>query len=339
MSKFVKIKKEFQMKKLNRTMMTSEMRNAKVFLPILLILTVFFSIPPCFAQEEDKQIRLRGGQDFEFSIAPEKESYSVNESIRFKVKGNQDFFLYLFSVNQDQNTAVLLIPGSKQKGNKYKKGKTFTVPNHPLEFVSDTPGTEKIIAFASTKYIHMDTRKYRRTGEFMITDLTQFKSQEKAFKMLVIKKKKKKDESQYTLKELSININSPHFPIDLDSTEKTTVFINTSKASYRTGEVVSFGFGADQNGFISLYSVSPGDKVSFLKSLPVEENRLYALKARAISPAGNHALVAVFSDERPGWHRHKNVADLAGVSFIQSKDVALIPDDRSPSATVKFFVK
>lgn len=326
------------MKKLNRKMRTPARRNVKVFLSILLILMVIFSIPLCFAQEEDKQIQLRGGQEFAFSIAPEKKFYSVNESIRFNVKGNKDFFLYLFSVNQDQNTAVLLIPGSRQKGNKYKKGKTFTVPNHPLEFVSDTPGTEKIIAFASTKYIHMDTQRYRKSGEFMIADLAQFKSQEKAFKMLVIKKKKK-NESQYVLKELSININSPDFPIDSDSTEKATVFINTRKASYRTGEIVNFGFGADRNGFISLYSVSPGDKVSFLKSLPVEENRLYALKAKAVRPAGDHALVAVFSDERPGSHRHKNLADLTGISYSQSKDVVLIPDNRPPFATVRFLVK
>ena len=81
---------------------------------------------PVAAQEDADQKALqmrhtRADGDFKVYFQPVKAVYHVDEEIKFKIKGNRDFFLYLFSINTAEDRAVLLIPSYLQKGNKYKE--------------------------------------------------------------------------------------------------------------------------------------------------------------------------------------------------------------------------
>jgi hypothetical protein len=107
------------------------------------------------------------------NFKPGKEVYHVNEPIEFSVKGDRDFFLYLFSISP-AGEAVLLIPGKEQEGNKYKANKTYRVPtDRKFEFYSDKPGREKIVMFASTKWINPETGSYKSKGSFLVSSEEQ----------------------------------------------------------------------------------------------------------------------------------------------------------------------
>lgn len=102
-------------------------------------------------------------------FTPTQQTYRVNDGIEFTLKGDRDFFLYLFSIN-DNNEAILLIPGKTLKNNKYEAHKTYRVPTDKrFEFYSDKPGKERVIMFASTKWIDPKTSKYKAKGEFLVS--------------------------------------------------------------------------------------------------------------------------------------------------------------------------
>src|SRR6056297_1004208 len=47
------------------------------------------------------------------SFEPVKQSFQVDESVRFRLRGNRSFYLYLFSINKEKNRAALLIPNDR----------------------------------------------------------------------------------------------------------------------------------------------------------------------------------------------------------------------------------
>lgn len=137
--------------------------------------------------EKDLQIRIRDNapqvqvnaqiESLAVSLSPLKPVFKVNESVRFTVKGNQEFFMYLFTLDEKNNQAVLILPNQDQQGNKYPGKQSFVVPNKNIEFYSDTPGTEKVVMVASKKYFAWDTKGYTAANKFLVTDISSVKSQ------------------------------------------------------------------------------------------------------------------------------------------------------------------
>jgi hypothetical protein len=56
----------------------------------------------------------RQGAGLEVTMQAEKPRYRVNESIRFRVKGNQRFFLYLFNIDLDDGKGITILPNRYQ---------------------------------------------------------------------------------------------------------------------------------------------------------------------------------------------------------------------------------
>lgn len=109
-------------------------------------------------------------------IQSEKGRYRAGEPIRFKVKGNKSFHLYIFNVDPKTGKALVVLPNRLQDTDrlKYSKNSTHIVPNANLEFYSDRPGVEHIIFVASEKYLDlaksMKDQKVKSMGSFPLAD-------------------------------------------------------------------------------------------------------------------------------------------------------------------------
>ena len=54
------------------------------------------------------------------ALEPVQDSFSVDEPIRFRIRGNKTFFLYLFSIDDETGDATLILPTKEgQEHNKY----------------------------------------------------------------------------------------------------------------------------------------------------------------------------------------------------------------------------
>jgi hypothetical protein len=107
-----------------------------------------------------------GGTDLKVDFAPVKAVFQKGESIQFTVKGNQPYYVYLFSIDKASNKGYLLLPNDKQKDNMFAPGRTYVLPGGNIEFFSDKVGTEKVIMVASTEQLKLDTGGYSKAGAF-----------------------------------------------------------------------------------------------------------------------------------------------------------------------------
>ena len=114
-------------------------------------------------------------EPLEVRLKPSKSSYEVNETIKFQVKGNKQFYLYLFNIdlqtgqgvallpNRLQTKQAILYPGDEQWHNVLKSG---------IRFYSDKHGDERIIMVASERYLDIDNlingSKAELTGDFYL---------------------------------------------------------------------------------------------------------------------------------------------------------------------------
>jgi|GEM_PF-3578625 len=93
-------------------------------------------------------------------LSTEKSYYRVGEKIKFKVRGNRDFYLYLFDRDANSNKWLSILPNRYQTNRQIKyvgDYKPNLVPNRGLEFFADHPGTERITMVASERYLDVDT--------------------------------------------------------------------------------------------------------------------------------------------------------------------------------------
>ncbi|MBU0499281.1 MAG: DUF4384 domain-containing protein [Gammaproteobacteria bacterium] len=136
---------------------------------------------PAMAQEadalesvaaSDKLIRIRHADDeggggsgpehagkFRVDIRAGRSSYRAGEAIRFKVRGNNEFYLYMINIDPRTGRAVAILPNRLQTHHKIKypgDGRWYVVPNENLEFYSDRAGHERIIMVASERYLDVD---------------------------------------------------------------------------------------------------------------------------------------------------------------------------------------
>lgn len=120
------------------------------------------------AAAQDKAIRVReAGEALKVSVEPTKPEYKVDEPIRFRVKGNDSFYLYVYSVDAATGNAWLLLPNKKSKDNRFAGGKTVMVPSKNVEFVADKPGKEKIVMVATAKKLDVATGSFKAKGDFL----------------------------------------------------------------------------------------------------------------------------------------------------------------------------
>ena len=260
---------------------------------------------------------------------PLSPSFKVGESVRFRVKANKDFFLYLFSINREQGRAVLLIPSSMQEGNKYKADRTFVVPNPNLEFVADKPGSEEVVMVGSTRYLTLNTKGYKKSGDFFTATPEFAESQIKSLRIRTTDK-----EEQPVVKELSVRITGKPHTVSVPTIEAPPMaFISCDREAYRMGDRVRVAFGADRPGWVHVYVLEPDGKSALLKKQAVSGKEVYHMTAKAQSPMGSHALVAVFSEtEAPDTT--KSIPGLKGET--ETKGLSLVSEEQPPYAVYRF---
>lgn len=104
---------------------------------------------------------------FNLSVAPVKPSYQVNEPIRLTVAANQPYYLYVFSIDERNNDAIMILPNRTVANNRFGLHKTDVVPSRQAEFYSDHVGTEKVLVVASLKQLPLDPKNFEYIGDFL----------------------------------------------------------------------------------------------------------------------------------------------------------------------------
>lgn len=229
-------------------------------------------------------------------MEPLRSSYAVGEAIRFRVHGNQRFFLYVYTVDDETGEAILLLPNKKEQDNKYEPGQTFTIPHPSIEFYSDSPGEEHVIMVASRKHIDLNSARFRDMGDFSATTT---KDLEKAFaaKGIYLQEEDGSRRQDVVVTDLKLPIHKDSEP-EAANAPRAVTFVSTDKTRYREGERVKIVFGADRPGWVHLYIVEPGGTYTLLTRLAVDGKTLNELTARAKSPTGPHVLLAAYSEAK-----------------------------------------
>jgi hypothetical protein len=291
----------------------------------------------------------RVGLDIEFDSV--KNNYAVNESIKFKVKGNKKFFLYVFNIDRKNNKAVMILPNDLQSGNKYSANNWYNVPNANIEFYSDSAGIEEVVIVASSKWIDFDTKSYKKIGKFMFGDLAPV---DKQLKILRIRPRPSQTDNvensdEVVVRDLAILITGKSeetvtgtgttltdpapapiaSPLTLTNTD-IIPFVSTNKMKYRLGEKVKMVFGADVAGWIHLYTQEPDDALTLLKSQKVDGSSIYKTEGYTQGMYGEHKLIAVYTKDKTfdvsTLNKHINDKTTKRVSILPSKPITEVDD-------------
>ena len=131
---------------------------------------LFIQLPGAFAEENAKSIRVRESQEetgksVQLSVTALKKQFKANELIQFKVKGEQDYYLYVYNIDPQTGDSILLLPNKKVKNNLFKAGKTYTLPKG-VEFYSEEAGSEHLMFIASRDKIDLNFANLQSTGDF-----------------------------------------------------------------------------------------------------------------------------------------------------------------------------
>jgi hypothetical protein len=279
-------------------------------------------------EQEQKEIQVRNvvSQDLNVTVKPTRNTYAVNESIRFNVTGNKDFFLYLFSVNENTKKATMIFPNAQHKGNKFKAGHKNRIPNKKIEFYSNKPGKEKLVAIASTNYFDWDTRGYKAFGDFKQIDTTTFETQTKAFRIRSRAQASQQNANnsrgniqteQIHVQEVFATVNgkpstrlaqqvvsaanqvssSSNTP-PMSNSNSAIVFSGTDKKVYKSGEIVNILVGANMPGMLHIFTAEPNGRLVPLTTKAINGKGFETIQAEATAPYGVHALVVAYSKDK-----------------------------------------
>ena len=276
-------------------------------------------------------------------LEPVKASFKVDEPIRFNIRGNKPFFLYIYSVDKETDAVTLLLPTKKgQRHNKYPANRTLAVPNKgEIELLADEPGRERLLMVASTKYLPVKSKWYRKGADYYVGKTADFEK-EFADKGIRVRGPDKTRDDKVLVKTVMVRIDGAQ-PGRGDSPSAATnhVWLTTrgNQQDYAIGDPIEAVFGSGQDGWIHLYVMEPNGRYNRLKSYAVKENRTYTAKAMASDPAGKHALVAVYSED-DGPAQAPSDSGVKALSLLDadasSKGVELVEDKPKPMAVYRF---
>lgn len=265
---------------------------------------------PAFAdleQVESKRIRIgrteQPANSLDVSMEPTKSSYQVGEPIRFRVRGNRPFYLYLYSTDKDTGESVLLLPSKHQRSNKYPGRGSYTVPNRGVVIDATEEGHETITMVATTKYIDVKSAKLKAAGDFSVgktKDLEEFFG-DKGIRIRTNTGQPASGNGM-VVRNIDLRIRGERFAYQDDDDDSqaegskdSVAFLSTSKSRYSMGEKLRVVFGANQKGWVHLYTIEPSGSISLLTSRKVDGKAIESVLARAESPLGRHTLVAAYT--------------------------------------------
>lgn len=317
---------------------------ALIFAAALLVTSACADVELGIDEIGEKTIRVETPESdpLRVKLEPVQASFEVDEPIRFHIRGNKTFFLYLFSVDKETDEVTLLIPTRKgQRHNKYPANRTLVVPNEgEAELLADEAGRERLLMVASTRYLPLKSRWYRKGLDYYTGKGADFE-QEFAEKGIRVRGPDRTRDAKVLVKTVMVRIaGAPTDDGDRPSAVASHVWLTTkgNQRDYAIGDRIEAVFGSGQDGWIHLYVVEPNGKYSRLKSYAVKENGTYTAKAVASDPAGKHALVAVYSEDDDAAQALVADGDTKALSLLDAapKGVDLVEDKPKQMAVYRF---
>lgn len=109
------------------------------------------------------------------NVQPSKPSYRVGESIRFQVQGRDDYYLYVFNINNKTGEAVMLIPNSKTQNNRMSGNRTYDIPG-TVDFYSDSVGVEQMVFIGTKQPLNVGGVTTQALGAFSVGKTEDFEA-------------------------------------------------------------------------------------------------------------------------------------------------------------------
>lgn len=284
------------------------------------------------------------------AVTPNQKKYKVGDTFSLHVSGNQNFFLWIFAMNENAGRGRMLVPGVVQTGNRYNANQTYKVPvGGSYELFMDKSGFERIVVVASTKWIAIDSKKLQKNKYFYSTSYKGLETQLKGLRLLPSQGQAVRTASDVVVTELNllvtgnatvaarpvvapvavpvaVSVATPIMAVPgfTAVNDKSVVFVSQDKDAYRLGEMVIVAYGATKAGWISLFVQYPNGKAEFLKKEYVDGKSIYTLQAEAVSPMGSQNLMAVFSADKKAQFPVGNI-HLYTDYFVTGKGLRLLP--------------
>ncbi len=301
------------------------------------------------------QISVQTVGQLQLAVTPNKTNYNVGDTFSLIVKGNQDFYLWIFAMNEKAGRGRMLVPGVVQTANHYKANRSYKVPTDgSYELFMDKAGVERIVIVASTKLIAIDFKKFQKNKYFYSTSYKGLETQLKGLRLLSSPTQPVRTAPDIVVTELNLLVSGSAAvaaaPVETPvvspimavpgfqaSNDKSVVFVSQDKDAYRLGEAVTVAFGATKAGWISLFVQYPNGKAEFLKKEHVDGKSIYTFQAEAVPPMGSQNLMAVFSADKQAQFPIGNIR-LYTDYFVTGKGLRLLPaPQKRPTYNVSRF--
>ena len=286
------------------------------------------------------------------SASPIKDNFSLSERVRFHVRGNQRFYLYLFAIDENQDQATMILPNAIQKANQYEANITHLTPNPNISYYATTAGEQNYLLLASSHYIPWQLNQFTQKDHFYVGGLSLVNKQ--------IQRQLERNgastrsgsvisiySSQFTANVKADNQNKEQISVNNQSAVVTaqannppqskpkpnptstpqtktdefaelgqnkTVFIKSDKMLYRVKDKIKLSFGADRDGWICVFIVSENGMISPLTELNVEAKTVHNLVLQAQNPKGKFQLIVAHHPEK-----------LDNFDFLKSLDIKSRP--------------
>lgn len=233
-------------------------------------------------------------------IEPVRERYDVDEPIRFRVRGETPFYVYLYSLDNENGESTLIFPNHWEQDNYYPGGRSYLIPNRDAEFYGERPGTERVVMVASRRPLEM-SRAQLESEEQVALKPAEFDGLLSAQGIRVEHDDHDRVRDGRTddtlVKQIALEVVGE--PLKSRTPDAApTALIGTAREEYRVGESFDVFFGADHDGWIHLYAVEPGGAYDRLVREEVRASALKSVAFRAEAPYGPHKLIAIYSPEK-----------------------------------------
>ncbi|MEW6267259.1 MAG: DUF4384 domain-containing protein [Thermodesulfobacteriota bacterium] len=278
------------------------------------------------------EVRSAGGLRVTFE--PVKTVFQVNEPIKFKIKANKQFFLYLFSLDKQTNQGVLIMPNELYQGNMYQADAEFIAPPPNYEFFAQNPGLEKIIMVASTAWLELDHKKYTKSGGFFTGQAVDMEAEAKSLVVRGLKKDVVSSEVDVVIvgsgPAPQAGSAAPPVQAPAGSPTPAAPFVSTDKIEYKVGDKLKITFGADKKGYVYLVLVEPDGTRQVLKKQEVSGENIYQVQGLATAPAGRQTLFAVYDESGELGDVDRLKLPVAGE--VKDKGILLLNEKERPYA-------
>ena len=255
-------------------------------------------------------------------IKPKQAEFLTNEAIQFEVAGNKDFYLYLFSVTDDDES-YLLFPSGTKAAPRFAANAASIVPGQQHEIIAQAEGVQTIISIASVKPVDWDFKDGAYHGDGINTD--DLKAKILSVRGNAEDRNRSADSDKQANWLTNQQTQAVHIqaiyasvvdsiPTDGINTETTqtetatqpVIMVGTDKKRYKVGESVHLHFASTHRGYAHIFVAQPtsqrrgGDatELSFLTTQAVETESFNTAEAKATDPTGMHALLVVYSDQQ-----------------------------------------